>query len=393
LECAIKIYDDEIIDLSEQYLVSCNTDGWGCQGGFFAHDYHQWKPGQCDNEPGAVLDHYFPYVAQNVPCITVPHHYFIDEWHYLQGREVIPSVQEIKYAIENYGPVSVAVFADSNFQAYSGGIFDHESSGSRNHAVVLVGYKDDSSVKNGGYWILRNSWGSGWGENGYMRIAYGVHSVGTGASYIIYSGSDGPPDPPDPPPPPPPESDEYILKMTICEITNDDTAKPEGFEPIDPSFDSRGGRRPEWYYRVDFQCIGDSAYEIVYNKDANDVWISEHTWTCENTHEFQSDQDIVKISIKLMDDDNFGYDIADICEVDDRNTFIGYFNATTNTFDPDRSDPFIIENGSYSTLGYEDNNAKVIFTIVLEEAEGKSLLKTGFAQFFNFLRNFLIFKI
>ncbi|MCK4348384.1 MAG: hypothetical protein KAW47_07190, partial [Thermoplasmatales archaeon] len=47
LECNIKIKDGVTIDLSEQYLVSCNSDGWGCNGGWWAHDYHQWKPDYC----------------------------------------------------------------------------------------------------------------------------------------------------------------------------------------------------------------------------------------------------------------------------------------------------------------------------------------------------------
>ncbi|MBN1661498.1 MAG: protease inhibitor I42 family protein, partial [Anaerolineae bacterium] len=43
LESAILIQDDVSRDLAEQYLVSCNTDGWGCDGGWWAHDYHEWK--------------------------------------------------------------------------------------------------------------------------------------------------------------------------------------------------------------------------------------------------------------------------------------------------------------------------------------------------------------
>ena len=55
-------------DLSEQYLVSCNTDSWGCNGGWWAHDYHWWKipPGELD--AGAIYEQDFPYVAQDVAC-------------------------------------------------------------------------------------------------------------------------------------------------------------------------------------------------------------------------------------------------------------------------------------------------------------------------------------
>lgn len=46
---------------------------------------------------------------------------------------------------------------------YSRGIFDRCKSGEVDHAVILVGYTKD-------YWIIRNSWGTGWGENGHMRL-------------------------------------------------------------------------------------------------------------------------------------------------------------------------------------------------------------------------------
>ena len=56
LESLIKINDGVTVDLSEQYLVSCNSDGWGCDGGFWAHDYHQWKMVDGEYEAGAVLE-------------------------------------------------------------------------------------------------------------------------------------------------------------------------------------------------------------------------------------------------------------------------------------------------------------------------------------------------
>jgi C1A family cysteine protease len=53
LECNIRIRDGVTVDLSEQWLVSCNRDGWDCGGGFFAHDYHEWKTDPC-NDTGAL---------------------------------------------------------------------------------------------------------------------------------------------------------------------------------------------------------------------------------------------------------------------------------------------------------------------------------------------------
>ncbi len=182
LECAIKINDYVVKDLSEQWLVSCNLSGWGCDGGWFAHDYHQFRDDPCGGY-GAVMESEFPYQAWDAPCVCpYPHEYFIDDWVYIGNPYSVPSASAIKQAIYDHGPVSVAVAVDSNFQAYDGGIFDADTTDDINHAVVLVGWNDDP-----GYWILRNSWGPGWGEDGYMRITYGCDRVGYGANYIEYT--------------------------------------------------------------------------------------------------------------------------------------------------------------------------------------------------------------
>jgi hypothetical protein len=181
-------------DLSEQYLLSCTKPGeWNCaNGGFFAHDMHM-------SPKGAVLASEYPYTGTDSACRSgLNHRWKLSSWAYLPGGEN-PSVDEIKAAIYKYGPVSIGVAADSAFSNYSGGIFQGSGATELNHAVNLVGWGE-------GYWILRNSWGAGWGENGFMRIRWTANKVGAWANFIVYNKEPEPPGPgPDPDPNPDPE--------------------------------------------------------------------------------------------------------------------------------------------------------------------------------------------
>jgi C1A family cysteine protease len=187
LECGILIKDGMEVDLSEQWLVSCNRDGWGCNGGWYAHDYHEWKTDPCGGT-GAVLEENFPYTARDDPCnCPYSHYYLINDWAFIGGPYGIPPVDNIKQAIMDYGPVSVAVCVNQAFGQYSGGVFSGPTCHDINHAVAIVGW-DDNQGSNG-VWFLRNSWGPNWGEDGYMRIEYGVCDVGFAACYVDYQGS------------------------------------------------------------------------------------------------------------------------------------------------------------------------------------------------------------
>ncbi len=186
LESQIQLLDGITTDLSEQYLISCNTDYWDCDGGWFAHDYHEWKIPPGEPAAGAVYEADFPYVASDDDCGGPhTHHETIISWHYLQDEWSNLDVAAIQDAILNHGPVATGICVGTAFQGYDGGVFKTDECGTRTHAVVLVGWDDNQGAN--GVWILRNSWGEDWGENGYMRIEYGTSDVGYAANYVVYS--------------------------------------------------------------------------------------------------------------------------------------------------------------------------------------------------------------
>ncbi|UCD62705.1 MAG: hypothetical protein JSW34_08025 [Candidatus Zixiibacteriota bacterium] len=156
LECAIRIKDDITVDLSEQHLVSCNMDGWNCAtGGWAAHDYHlintnpSYERCECGSitDFGPVFEVDYPYTGHDDPCSCphVHHHeYCIQAWGQLlmDPYTQLPSVEDMKQAIMQYGPIWVCVQADASFSAYDGGVFNNcmeIEPGVINHAVVLVG--------------------------------------------------------------------------------------------------------------------------------------------------------------------------------------------------------------------------------------------------------------
>ncbi len=191
LESQIKIKDNLTKDLAEQYLVSCNSDDYGCDGGWWAHDYHLSKVPAGEPAAGAVYEVDFPYTATDSSCNPPhTHHEKIDSWAYVGSSSGVPTSAAIKQAIYDHGPVAAAVCVGDAFQDYDGGIFSTNECSTVNHAILLVGWNDS-----GGYWILRNSWGPSWGESGYMRITYGTSRVGYAATYIDYTASGPTPTP------------------------------------------------------------------------------------------------------------------------------------------------------------------------------------------------------
>ncbi len=159
-------------DLSEQFQVSCNPWGWGCNGGRLSFDMFV--------SPGAVLEKCYHYSAQDTPCkLGCAYPYQAQSWSRASSTDTM------KQAIMDHGGVATGIYADYYFQAYNSGVFDRNVKGAKaNHAVVIVGW--DDSKGSGGAWRIKNSWGNGWGESGMMWIEYGCMKVGESACYVVY---------------------------------------------------------------------------------------------------------------------------------------------------------------------------------------------------------------
>lgn len=130
---------------------------------------------------------------------------------------------KLKTLVATYGAATTSIYAsDSGFGNYANGVFDGCTSSSTNHAVLVVGYGTDAATGKD-YWLVKNSWGTGWGNNGFIKMRRGTGNCGIGgkcfaAQCAATSGT--PSDPPVVPPPPPiPASQECDVSSYFGPIT------------------------------------------------------------------------------------------------------------------------------------------------------------------------------
>ena len=148
-----------LVSLSEQQILDCVKKDNGCEGGEM-NDAFEYAI-----ENSLCIEAQDPYVAQDENCIKCKSGIQFSSCKNIQTNNQL----DLKDAVANFGPVSVAIQADQSiFRDYRNGIITDKNCGTNlNHGVLIVGYGEEDNLK---YWLVKNSWGTNWGEDGYVKI-------------------------------------------------------------------------------------------------------------------------------------------------------------------------------------------------------------------------------
>ena len=183
MEGAWAIKKGQLISLSEQELVDCaglKYGSMGCNGG------------QMDGAFKYAVDHgmctesSYPYTAKDGSCHSCSAVVSVSGCADVKANNQVA----LKEAVAN-APVSIAIEADTKyFQSYTSGVLTSSSCGTNlDHGVLIVGYGTENGIK---YWLVKNSWGTSWGEQGYVKIARsdstndpGICGIGMQPSYPV----------------------------------------------------------------------------------------------------------------------------------------------------------------------------------------------------------------
>jgi C1A family cysteine protease len=167
------------LDLSEAHLFYCygRSEGRNCGSG--------WWPDRAlthARDSGVTFENYFPYTSGDQDCSGLN-----ADWPNRMAKvtafeDISGNAAKMKESISSYGSVTACFNVYQDFFSYRSGVYRHVTGDlAGGHCVVLIGYDDAA-----GCWIARNSWGPGWGDGGYFRIAYGECGIETFQTCAVY---------------------------------------------------------------------------------------------------------------------------------------------------------------------------------------------------------------
>jgi len=165
----------KMISLSEQDLMDCSDSNYGCGGGIMDSALDDIA-----HMGGIESEKDYPYKAVEGKCRFIKTKVVMTD---KKGVDLPQHEDAIKTFVAKYGPVAIAMYADE-MKHYKSGVFSSPfCDEDPDHAVLVVGYGTDPKM--GDYWLVKNSWGPKWGEQGYFRIKRGVQMCSIGSFATI----------------------------------------------------------------------------------------------------------------------------------------------------------------------------------------------------------------
>ncbi|XP_058730454.1 zingipain-2-like [Vicia villosa] len=169
VEGIVKIKTGDLISLSEQQLVDCDQKSHGCNEGYISSAFET-----IIKEQGIFKETDYPYKGVDQTC-------------QLNGQiqvgaqinsyaAVAPNDEQQLLQAVTQQPISASISVGEEFKRYMQGVYSGSCGTTLNHAVTIVGYGiSEEGMK---YWLVKNSWGENWGENGYMRVLRESDEIG-----------------------------------------------------------------------------------------------------------------------------------------------------------------------------------------------------------------------
>jgi cathepsin L len=184
LECSYLIRNNRRVPLSSQPLLDY------LKLGAFADKEMADKSARASDfflKIGTATLANYPYTGEPANPRNVALPYRAVAWGYVQRDDKRPTDAQLKNALLRYGPLVVDVCVTKKFKAYKGGLHEETNAVDMKekigwHAVLLVGWDDSRGAK--GAWRIKNSWGTGWGVQGFMWIARGSNELGRNAVWL-----------------------------------------------------------------------------------------------------------------------------------------------------------------------------------------------------------------
>lgn len=114
---------------------------------------------------GIDTEQSYPYQGRNGAC----HYNRATSGANVRGVVMVRGERDLQNKVASVGPVSVAVEVGHRFQFYHSGVYNEPACGHKlNHAMLAVGFGREG---NSDYWLVKNSWGGGWGDRGYIKMS------------------------------------------------------------------------------------------------------------------------------------------------------------------------------------------------------------------------------